>query len=86
MQVDMTDVMVECPALNAAVNVEETCTRCRFFASVLCTNTSEAIPWKDRHQIVCQYPRRLVTIVVAETQDAINEIESRAAARVVKRG
>ena len=84
---DMSGVYVECPALSKQyVDVEQTCTRCRFFSSVLCTNNSESIPWRHRHQIVCQYPRRLVPMTVAGAEDAINEIESRAAAKVVKRG
>ena len=83
---NMTGVYVQCPALsNQAVDVEETCTRCRFFSTVLCTNTSESVPWSDRHQIICQYPRRLMPITIAGADDAISEIESRVAAKAVSK-
>ena len=70
--------MVSCPGLSqAAVRVADTCVACRFFGAIMQTNPDERLPWEQRHNMVCKYPRRLPMVAVRDSADAFSELETR---------
>ena len=70
--------MVSCPGLSqSAVRVSETCVHCRFFGAIMQTNSDERLPWEQRHNMVCKYPRRLPMVAVRDSADAFSELETR---------
>ena len=53
-------VLTECPMRSRLVRIGDTCFRCEHFHALGMTNPDERIPWNQRHNVLCKFPRRLI--------------------------